>query len=101
MKHLINGLQPGCAVQVMSNVMFGHELTINFILGVSIVFVSMHQVGQIAWGRMGCAWGLENAWGQGGAWAVHGMCMGTGGCVGRGRMGVALEHKEFEGREDV
>ena len=29
---------------VMSFVLFGHELTINFFVGVSIVFVSMHQV---------------------------------------------------------
>lgn len=28
---------------VLSYVMFGHLLTINFFLGVSIVFVSMHQ----------------------------------------------------------
>lgn len=28
---------------VMSYVMFGHELTVNFFIGVSIVFISMHQ----------------------------------------------------------
>ncbi len=30
---------------IMSFVMFGHALTVNFLLGVSIVFISMHQVG--------------------------------------------------------
>lgn len=29
---------------IMSFVMFGHALTVNFLLGVSIVFISMHQV---------------------------------------------------------
>lgn len=28
---------------VMSYAMFGHELTLNFIIGVSVVFISMHQ----------------------------------------------------------
>jgi hypothetical protein len=30
---------------IMSFMLFGHELTTNFLLGVSIVFISMHQVG--------------------------------------------------------
>jgi hypothetical protein len=30
-----------------SAALFGHTLTINFVLGVTIVFISMHQVGHI------------------------------------------------------
>ena len=33
---------------VMSYAMFGHELSINFVIGVSIVLISMHQV---CWGE--------------------------------------------------
>lgn len=29
---------------IASAVMFGHTLTVNFLLGISIVFISMHQV---------------------------------------------------------
>ncbi len=39
---------------LLSFALFGHALTINFFLGVSIVFVSMHQVRlgvQKSWGR--------------------------------------------------
>ena len=29
---------------IASAILFGHQLTMNFVLGISIVFISMHQV---------------------------------------------------------